>query len=328
MKKFFYYFAIFLYTIGAISQTPPNKGDTPFTTEGIFSTPPTADFPKNVHDYALQKIKEFDDYQKSKPSKLGTLVMVEQGYSFSFRFNSSTTVQSFSLDKDGKFIGDNLSMEDALLWMVAMDEERRLAEQKRWDRSMKESEDAIKSVPPAKFRFGGERWLLYNGPAWTYVNVSADTTCAIKRVRVLEDDHEKQSDVFHELMHVASGCRNGARVHEVISNLSGPLLKLLQENPDMVDYLFRKPTYTVWPKVVSAHLVLDSVQAKQQDHPIPVCTEDSTTTCYDPALPTVNYHAYSKKENCEDRESVKCVALAEYWLPIGKPVVYDESEKP
>ena len=86
---------------------------------------------------------------------------------------------------------------------------------------------------------------------------------------------------------------------------------------------------TVFPIITSAHIVLNSVQAKEQDHPIPVCTEQSTTTCYDPTLPNLNWHEYAAKANCEIYEAVKCASIYDHdeqrWIPIGKPVVYDET---
>jgi len=86
---------------------------------------------------------------------------------------------------------------------------------------------------------------------------------------------------------------------------------------------------TVFPVITSAHIVLNYVQAKQQDHPIPVCTEQSTTTCYDPTLPNLRWHEYAAKANCEIYEAVKCASIYDHdeqrWIPIGKPVVYDET---
>lgn len=104
-----------------------------------------------------------------------------------------------------------------------------------------------------------------------------------------------------------------------------PLLQI-----DM-DYLMKKPAEK-WPTIVSAHIVLNSVQAKQQDHPIPVCTKESTTTCYDPTLPNLTWRIYAEKQNCEKYEQVKCASLydgmQQRWIPIGKTVVDDQSEKP
>jgi hypothetical protein len=101
--------------------------------------------------------------------------------------------------------------------------------------------------------------------------------------------------------------------------------------PEPVAPPIAKEPPTVWPSIVSAHIVLNSVQAKEQDHPIPVCTEQSTTTCYDPTLPNLNWHEYAAKANCERYEGVKCASTYERddqrWVPIGKPVVYDESEQ-
>lgn len=88
-----------------------------------------------------------------------------------------------------------------------------------------------------------------------------------------------------------------------------------------------------WPTVGVAHIVLDPAQAKEQDHPVPVCTPESdksTASCYDPNMPHLEYHLYEKKDNCESEEGVKCASLRdgseEGWVPIGKPVVKDRTE--
>ena len=87
-----------------------------------------------------------------------------------------------------------------------------------------------------------------------------------------------------------------------------------------------------WPKIVSAHIVLDSVQAAEQDHPVPTCTPQSTTTCMDPTLRHITGRLYGLgKESCEYLEGVTCKQLPyqdagkEYWVPIGKPVFVDET---
>jgi hypothetical protein len=49
-------------------------------------------------------------------------------------------------------------------------------------------------------------------------------------------------------------------------------------------------------------------------------------TCYDPSKPHLVYHVYQSKRRCESNENVSCTDLDGQWIPIGKPVVYDESE--
>jgi hypothetical protein len=100
---------------------------------------------------------------------------------------------------------------------------------------------------------------------------------------------------------------------------------------DHPDKCVRDPgqTPTVFPAIASAHIVLNFVQAMEQDHLIPVCTEQSTTTCYDRTLPNLKWDEYASKDNCEIYEGVKCASIYglddQRWIPIGKPVVYDET---
>jgi hypothetical protein len=105
------------------------------------------------------------------------------------------------------------------------------------------------------------------------------------------------------------------------------LLMFFQSAPVAPKPVTQPPT--VFPVITSAHIVLNSVQAKEQDRPIPICTEQSTTTCYDPTLPNLKWHEYAHKDNCERYEAVKCTSIYDHdeqrWIPIGKPVVYEET---
>lgn len=80
-----------------------------------------------------------------------------------------------------------------------------------------------------------------------------------------------------------------------------------------------------FPKIASVHLVLDAVQARNQDHPVPQCTPESTTACFDPTIPHITNRLYSEKKNCEEWEGAACSQLdardSGLWIPIGKPVL-------
>jgi hypothetical protein len=111
------------------------------------------------------------------------------------------------------------------------------------DHMMAEHEQATASVPPAHFKSGKADWDVLNIPAWsTNDGLMADTNCYLKRIRVKEDGSDKPDSVLHELLHVATKCDPSPRVHEIIYGLAPALLKILQDNPDMVAYLMTKPT--------------------------------------------------------------------------------------
>lgn len=107
-------------------------------------------------------------------------------------------------------------------------------------------------------------------------------------------------------------------------------------------------TPTDWPKIVSAHIVLDSVQAKTpgNEHVKQCGQTGPNETCWDPSLRHIINHLYgTNKERCEHDEGVPCEELqpcvidadsthsyADYercrqWVPIGKPVFEDKTPK-
>lgn len=111
----------------------------------------------------------------------------------------------------------------------------------------------------------------------------------------------------------------------------------------------RRKAKTDWPKVVSAHIVLDSVQAKTpgNEHVKQCGQTGPNETCWDPSLRHIVNHLYgTNKERCEHDEGVPCEELqpctvdvhsthsyADYercrqWVPIGKPVFEDKTPEP
>lgn len=103
----------------------------------------------------------------------------------------------------------------------------------------------------------------------------------------------------------------------------------------------KRPSKTAWPKVVSAHIVLDSVQAKipGNEHVKQCGQTGPNETCWNPSLRHIINHLYgTNKERCERDEGVPCQELepcyvapseehemCRQWVPIGKPVFEDKT---
>lgn len=100
-----------------------------------------------------------------------------------------------------------------------------------------------------------------------------------------------------------------------------------------------------WPKVASAHIVLDSVQAKipGNEHVKQCGQTGPNETCWDPSLRHIINHLYgTSKERCEHDEGVPCEEIKAcmmqdgtirgdeciQWVPIGKPVFEDKTPEP
>lgn len=87
---------------------------------------------------------------------------------------------------------------------------------------------------------------------------------------------------------------------------------------------------TMWPTLGSAQLILDPVQAKDPgNEKIKQCGPNNHDgACFDPSMPHVMERIYIQKNHCEAHEGVKCFQMVEGWVPIGKPVFYDDEAKP
>lgn len=300
---------------------PPKVSE--FTGFMVDTTSSEAGRPKTVREYAMQQFKEFNDY-----NKLNGMDHQE----FSLTWQSGGTYQEAIINGDGKVVLNNMTLEDALLYLVATQIGDELRKEYKWDTEKKKAEEERKTNPPTTLKSSKGIYKItpvHKLPA----DILATTNCRENDIDVLISQNTKRASVLHEMMHVATDCDGSPSLHRSIYELSNPLLKLMQDNPAMVDYLMNK-TKTEWPAIApgSIHLILDSVQAKEQDHPIPVCTPESKTTCYDPSLPHITNHLYNKKQNCEMWENAKCTDLYNHdqqlWAPIGKPVFEDKSEKP
>lgn len=81
--------------------------------------------------------------------------------------------------------------------------------------------------------------------------------------------------------------------------------------------------------IKSVQLVFDPVQAARQDHPVKPCGPDNhDPDCVDPTMRHITNRTYSVKSACEQAEGVSCTStngIQDRWVPIGKPVFYDET---
>ena len=57
----------------------------------------------------------------------------------------------------------------------------------------------------------------------------------------------------------------------------------------------------------------------------PCSPENHDDACIDTKARWLSFHIYGDQKSCEADERVSCAALAEYWIPIGKIVVYDNT---
>lgn len=202
----------------------------------LFSVHQETTTPKNVHDYALSRIKALNDYMtlSSKLAGGNTYLFVFRGF--------GAEDQSLAIDKDGNIRLKNMSTEDALLMLYAIKADEDLARYEQWDREEREREEERKSIPPSPIRVGIKTWNIFNEPTpWSKTEgVLADTNCYLGRIRSLKTDGAKRSSVMHEILHVASNCREDHNMHAAIYVLAPALVKILQDNPDLVDYLTKK----------------------------------------------------------------------------------------
>lgn len=193
---------------------------------GVFVEPPTARY-KNAREYALSRIKEFEDYQKkSKNWSMNAMYYAT--------FNGAR--QSFGV-KDGEVSLENITLEDAFLLLYAEQSDKMLAEARTWDRE----EAARKDVPPSKIKYKGVQWTLASVPDWSSGAILGTTYCGLKYVKALDTDPDKRGTVMHEMMHVVAGCQDNRELHSLIQKVAPGLVALLRENPDLVTYLTGAP---------------------------------------------------------------------------------------
>lgn len=199
--------------------------------------------PSNAHEYAIQEFKEYYDYS-SRDRVPDQFFMVHRS-TFTFAGGAK---QGFSIDKDGEIALQNMTLEDALLSTVALQSRESLDRMKEWDRKEKAKEVAKASVPPSRVRLGTAKWNMENIPDWSQGKYLGTTYCGLNKVKILEDGPDKQGTVMHEMMHVVSGCKDNPEIHSLITQIAPGLVRLLQENPDLVKYLTTPSVKPAEPK--------------------------------------------------------------------------------
>lgn len=210
-------------TVGTFTGTAVQSDDGWIA--GLVATPtPT----KNAHDYALSIFKAHRDYVRAK-NKDGVCCFSVMSYVYA----GPEGEQTFTLGDDDKLVLHNLSLEDAVLLLLAEEVQREWDREKEWDAL----EAARLDKPPAKFKVGTQTWVMDDQPDWSNNRVLGDTNCNLRRVRTLETDYDKRGTVMHELMHVATGCRDDKALHHLITETATPLVKLLRDNPDIAQWL-------------------------------------------------------------------------------------------
>lgn len=217
--------------LGAQQQTPK----TPDAIEYFGIISPVESQPQSVREYAQSIIKEYSEYMISHGHFTDYTVMV-------FSFTGATYNSSFAIEKDGSITLNHISAEDALLAMAAIRAGDSLREMQLWDRDETKRKQAEASVPPTDFRYGTTHWKTQKAKDGTIGDgVLADTNCTLKRVRLTIHGEDKQDSMMHEMMHVVTGCDFNPELHGLIYELAPGIVKILQENPDLVKYLTTKP---------------------------------------------------------------------------------------
>lgn len=241
MNKFtFLFLPLIVCSAGAQTPVPPVVMD---GTGLSYWVQTSTQFPLNAHNYALSRINELHDYMKARGSN--------QSVDYVYRFiggPSPGKEQSVAIE-DGKVELENITMEDAVLLLYSSEAERTLESMKEWDRRGKEREERIADKPPDKMKVGPDKWDVHNLPAWsTDGTLLGDTNCADKRIRLLETGYGKPDSMLHEMLHAATGCSHDLELHRTIYAMTPKLLKMLQENPDLVKYLTTPPVRPAEPK--------------------------------------------------------------------------------
>lgn len=223
--------------------------------------------PSNAHEMALSIFADYAAYQKVKTAKLRAAFSDNEGMTITGAFDAKelirysyqladSSLQSFSVGYDGKVEYDHLTPEDALLMVEANTLQMRMLEEREQDREDARREAAKRTdVPPKILRYQGQIFKIdHMTEDWSGGLAAADTNCFIGRIRVLATLPDKRETVMHELMHVATHCNENPSLHHSISAISPGLVKLMRENPALVDYLMKgaKGWKPAWPGVFVA----------------------------------------------------------------------------
>jgi hypothetical protein len=228
-------------TITVLAQEPAENPYAPH-----FGDQPT---PKSPREYAVSILHNYRDYmakrdaeREGKPDAQGitwTTSSVPGAYWYAESINAGGS--KVSIDFDGKvtYSGKELTAEDALVLLVAIQLDQQLKEMEEQDRKEAEAKEEQASVPPTTLKAGKKTFAVKNVPK-VAGGALGNTNCGYDRIHILMSDPNKRVGVFHEMMHVATWCNGDPALHRSIYQLEYPLLKLMQDNPDMVDYLMRR----------------------------------------------------------------------------------------
>lgn len=197
--------------------------------------------PHNAHEMALEEFRRYRDYQENKPKSYGSLypnIDHEFVISYTASFKDQPS-QSFTIEMDGTITLNNITAEDALLLLASDMSRNNLTSMKEFDRQQAQRDEERKVNPPTKLRAGKKNFKVSSVPLLDN-GVLGNTNCSTQHINILMSDGAKRVGVLHEMMHVATGCDGSSSLHRAIYRLQVPLLKLLQDNPDMVDYLLKR----------------------------------------------------------------------------------------
>lgn len=166
---------------------------------------------------------------------------IQRGDIFIVRFLVGDADQYVTISQQGELEFHNMTEHDALMLMIAQQVYGDMTRMQQYDHEREERDSrppsTLRTPNGVRFRISQHRDLGETEAGTTL----ADTNCSLERIRVRMDDGDKRGSIMHELMHVASGCSDRVTtLHRAIYDLSDPLLRLLQENPDMVDYLTKR----------------------------------------------------------------------------------------
>lgn len=211
------------------SETNPYIGGMPYIT--------MEDAPVSIHDYMISQVKQWTAHEKDKYPGVQVLMPLNIAYTTKDGKRSSLIV-----DEDGELHFDNMTAEDALLMLISEEIYRTMESNKLSDYYEAEHKKAMADIPPPKVKVEGKYWPIWNVPQYDQdANILASANCNARWIKVRDDRTEKRTSVMHELMHVATGCDKDEKLHSVIYRMAPALLKLMQDNPDVVNYLMTKP---------------------------------------------------------------------------------------
>lgn len=232
-------------------------------------------------------------------------------------------VNSIYAQHDGTIRTEGMWTEhDWLTVLVGQKAEEEVVSRKNFQIELKAALDK----PPVKLRTVTGIVNVKDVTRWS-AYISGDTNCELRRIRTVSTDPEKRVTALHEMMHVASNCNGDEQLHRAIQQIAPRLLRLLRDNPDMVDWLLSRKPKPV-PTIASMQIILDPIQAKYPGNELvdPCSADNHDEACYDPLARHITNHLYGSRVACEQGEQVSCTSDAAHWAPIGKPVFEDRTE--